>query len=45
MSTTGRGAKASYQCSACGARPLKWSGRCGQCGQWGTVEEVAPVLA
>ncbi|MDR0592178.1 MAG: DNA repair protein RadA [Bifidobacteriaceae bacterium] len=35
--------KTSYQCSACGAEPVKWTGRCGGCGQWGTVEEVAPA--
>jgi DNA repair protein RadA/Sms len=26
-----------FECSACGWRSAKWAGRCGQCGEWGTV--------
>jgi len=29
-----------YVCSSCGSEFLKWSGRCSNCGQWGTLEEV-----
>lgn len=28
-----------YSCSKCGAQSPKWSGRCLECGAWGTVEE------
>jgi DNA repair protein RadA/Sms len=30
-----------YRCSECGWRTTKWSGRCGECQAWGTVEETA----
>ncbi|HTX83024.1 MAG TPA: DNA repair protein RadA [Streptosporangiaceae bacterium] len=26
-----------FECSTCGWRSAKWAGRCGQCGEWGTV--------
>ncbi|MDR1635283.1 MAG: DNA repair protein RadA [Bifidobacteriaceae bacterium] len=45
MSASKASAKASkvgFQCSACGATPHKWTGRCGGCGEWDTIEEVAP---
>jgi DNA repair protein RadA/Sms len=29
-----------FRCSECGWTTLKWVGRCGECQQWGTVEEV-----
>ena len=29
-----------YVCSECGWNGPKWYGRCPECGQWGTVEEV-----
>jgi DNA repair protein RadA/Sms len=35
-----------FACSACGRPHQKWAGRCEDCGEWGTVEEVvaaAPV--
>ncbi|SDS22065.1 DNA repair protein RadA [Agrococcus carbonis] len=33
-----------FRCSECGWTSLKWVGRCGECQQWGTVEEAgAPV--
>jgi DNA repair protein RadA/Sms len=31
-----------YRCTECGWQSLKWTGRCGECQAWGTVEEVAP---
>jgi len=35
-----------YQCADCGWRATKWSGRCGGCQAWGTVEQVAvPAIA
>lgn len=30
-----------YNCTKCGAQSLKWTGRCLECGGWGTVEEEA----
>ena len=29
-----------FQCAECGWRTTKWSGRCGECQAWGTVEQV-----
>lgn len=29
-----------YRCTECGWTTAKWVGRCGQCQQWGTVEEM-----
>jgi DNA repair protein RadA/Sms len=29
----------SFECRECGARLLKWMGRCPHCGQWNSVEE------
>ncbi len=35
-----------YKCTECGWTTAKWVGRCGQCQQWGTVEEAGgPVVA
>ncbi len=35
-----------YRCAECGWRTTKWSGRCGECQAWGTVEETTvPALA
>src|SRR6516165_8022655 len=34
-STTG------YRCTECGWQTPKWTGRCGECQAWGTVEEMA----
>lgn len=28
-----------YICSSCGAESLKWSGKCPNCGEWGSLEE------
>jgi len=34
-----------YQCAECGWRTAKWSGRCGECQAWGTVEQATlPTL-
>jgi DNA repair protein RadA/Sms len=30
-----------YQCADCGWRTRKWTGRCGECQAWGTVEQAA----
>ena len=29
-----------FECSKCGAQSPKWSGRCLECGNWGTVTEI-----
>ncbi len=31
--------KTIYVCSQCGAKYLKWQGRCSQCGAWGTIQK------
>ena len=36
-------AKPQYQCSACAALTTKWSGQCGDCGEWNTLEETVGV--
>ncbi|OBG35372.1 DNA repair protein RadA [Mycobacterium sp. E3198] len=36
--------RSQYRCSECQHVTAKWVGRCGECGTWGTVDEV-PVLA
>ncbi len=33
-------ARVVYVCSACGQRAAQWSGRCGACAAWGTLDEV-----
>jgi DNA repair protein RadA/Sms len=37
--------RSSFRCSACGHSVAKWVGRCPDCGEWGTVDEVAGVAA
>jgi len=32
---------AGFRCAECGWQTLKWTGRCGECQAWGTVEEMA----
>ncbi len=32
-----------YICTSCGSEFLKWSGKCPNCGQWGTLEESDEV--
>jgi DNA repair protein RadA/Sms len=31
-----------FRCTECGWQAPKWTGRCGECQTWGTVEEIAP---
>jgi len=31
-----------YECSECGRRTPQWSGRCPDCGEWNSLEEVVP---
>ena len=37
-------AKTRYECTACGAEYLKWSGKCTNCGAWNTIEEALPEI-
>ncbi len=32
--------KKQFVCSSCGATQLRWSGKCPECGEWNTLEEV-----
>jgi DNA repair protein RadA/Sms len=32
---------AGYRCTECGWQAAKWSGRCGECQGWGTVQQIA----
>lgn len=41
----GRPERPAYRCNSCGWTAAKWVGRCGECQEWGTVEEVAPPVA
>ncbi len=34
-------AAAAFQCAECGWRTTKWSGRCGECQSWGSMEPAA----
>jgi DNA repair protein RadA/Sms len=36
---------AGYRCTECGWQTAKWSGRCGECQAWGTVEEAVSQRA
>ena len=33
-------AGAGFRCTECGWQSAKWSGRCGECQAWGTVQEA-----
>ena len=37
-------AKSRYVCQNCGARFVKWAGRCENCGEWNTLVEQAGVV-
>ncbi|MCM6772836.1 DNA repair protein RadA [Nocardia sp. CDC159] len=37
--------RSQYRCSACGHEVAKWVGRCPGCGEWGSVDELAPAPA
>lgn len=32
-----------FACSQCGAPAVRWAGRCGRCGEFGTIAEQAPA--
>lgn len=34
-----------YRCRECGWTTAKWVGRCGECQQWGTIEEVGAAAS
>lgn len=36
--------KTIFTCAKCGAQFAKWTGRCLQCGNWGTIKETAAPL-
>jgi DNA repair protein RadA/Sms len=40
-----RAGKLSYVCTQCGATQAKWSGQCGDCGAWNSLEETVSVSA
>ena len=35
--------KIQYYCTACGSLHSKWSGQCGDCGAWNTLEESISI--
>ncbi|MGI9578742.1 MAG: DNA repair protein RadA [Microthrixaceae bacterium] len=37
--------KSVHRCSTCGAEHPKWSGQCGGCGEWNTLDEVRVARA
>lgn len=37
--------KVEYECTACGAVSLKWSGQCGECGEWNSLSERSVEVA
>lgn len=37
--------KLQYHCTACGSLHPKWSGQCGECGAWNTLEESVSLPA
>ena len=40
MAKTKTQTKVQYVCSACGGVQMKWLGKCPDCGEWNTLEEV-----
>ena len=38
-------AKVQYVCAACGSVQMKWMGKCPDCGEWNTLEEVVVPAA
>lgn len=34
-----------FECSNCGAQFQRWTGRCLECGQWGTVSQEGKIIA
>ena len=47
MAKTKSNTKLAYKCTECGWMTAKWTGRCGECQAWGTIEEagVTPTTA
>src|SRR5690625_6197271 len=47
MAKTKTGTKLAYKCTECGWMTAKWTGRCGECQAWGTIQEtgVTPSTA
>lgn len=39
MANTKSNTKLAYKCTECGWMTAKWTGRCGECQAWGTIEE------
>lgn len=37
--------KSTFRCTACGHQVAKWVGRCPDCGEWGSVDEVTTLVA
>ena len=37
--------KSSYVCSQCGYETSKWNGKCPNCGEWNTFEEVEVTVS
>jgi DNA repair protein RadA/Sms len=37
--------KTEYVCRSCGARSVRWSGRCGTCGEWDGLEQTTSTPA
>jgi DNA repair protein RadA/Sms len=35
--------KSEFVCQSCGARCVRWSGRCGTCGEWDSLQKKTPV--
>ena len=40
VAKTKRQNKTQYVCSECGSAQMKWLGKCPECGEWNTLEEV-----
>lgn len=45
MASTTKSPRPAYACTECGWTAVKWVGRCGECQQWGTVQEVGAAPA
>ncbi|KQR96349.1 DNA repair protein RadA [Williamsia sp. Leaf354] len=37
--------RSSYRCRSCGHQSAKWVGRCPECGEWGSIDEVATAAS
>src|SRR5699024_8449592 len=45
MAKTKSNTKLAYKCNECGWMTAKWTGRCGECQAWGTIEEAGTTPA